>query len=61
MISHKLYTSLSEKEKELLHVFNYVAKDQTQPIHNKFKKRSCHSEFETESSQGHYMGLTVLI
>ncbi|KAA6406800.1 MAG: hypothetical protein FRX48_09524 [Lasallia pustulata] len=42
MISHKLYTSLNEKERENLHVFNYVAKDQTQPIHNKFKKRSCH-------------------
>lgn len=46
MISHKLYTSLNEKERENLHVFNYVAKDQTQPIHNKFKKRSCHSESE---------------
>ena len=44
MIANRLYTSLKEDEKEHLHIFNYVAKDQMQPIHNKFKKRSCHSK-----------------
>ncbi|EEH05919.1 IQ calmodulin-binding domain-containing protein [Histoplasma capsulatum G186AR] len=43
MISNRLYNSLkSEKEKSRLQIYNYVAKDQTRPIHNKFKKRSCH-------------------
>ena len=42
MFAHKLYTSLNKEEKQHLHIFNYIAKDQTQPIHNKFKKRSCH-------------------
>jgi phosphatidylserine/phosphatidylglycerophosphate/cardiolipin synthase-like enzyme len=42
MVANKLYTSLSEEEKQHLHIYNYVAKDQLQPIHNKFKKRSCH-------------------
>jgi phosphatidylserine/phosphatidylglycerophosphate/cardiolipin synthase-like enzyme len=42
MIAHKLYTSLTAEEKGYLHVYNYVAKDQIRPIHNKFKKRSCH-------------------
>ena len=44
MISHKLYSELDEKDKKRLHVHFYVGKDQIQPIHNKFKKRSCHSE-----------------
>lgn len=38
----KLHQELDEEHKKLLHVFYYVAKDQTQPIHNHFKKRSCH-------------------
>ncbi|PGH16839.1 hypothetical protein AJ79_01483 [Helicocarpus griseus UAMH5409] len=43
MISNRLYNSLSSKEeKARLRIYNYVAKDQTKPIHNKFKKRSCH-------------------
>ncbi|EGE85574.1 IQ calmodulin-binding domain-containing protein [Blastomyces dermatitidis ATCC 18188] len=43
MISNRLYNSLtSEEEKARLQIYNYVAKDQTKPIHNKFKKRSCH-------------------
>ena len=42
MFSHKLHTTLTEDELAHLHVFNYVAKDQTRPIHDKFKKRSCH-------------------
>ncbi|KAJ3980764.1 phospholipase D active site motif protein [Lentinula detonsa] len=33
---------LSEEEKSRLKIYNYVAKDQDKPIHNKFKKRSCH-------------------
>ncbi|KAL4908284.1 hypothetical protein BDW74DRAFT_166062 [Aspergillus multicolor] len=43
MISNRLYSSLdTAEEKSRLRVFNYIAKDQTRPIHNKFKKRSCH-------------------
>ncbi|KAL3455359.1 hypothetical protein BJX64DRAFT_282124 [Aspergillus heterothallicus] len=43
MISHRLYESLeTDKERSRLRIYNYVAKDQTRPIHNKFKKRSCH-------------------
>jgi phosphatidylserine/phosphatidylglycerophosphate/cardiolipin synthase-like enzyme len=42
MVANRLYTSLNEEEKEYLNVYNYVAKDQTKPIHNKFKRRSCH-------------------
>ena len=45
MVANKLYSGLSEEEKSYLHIYNYVAKDQIQPIHNKFKKRSCHSKF----------------
>jgi phosphatidylserine/phosphatidylglycerophosphate/cardiolipin synthase-like enzyme len=43
MIAHRLYKSLgSDEEKARLRIHDYVAKDQTRPIHNKFKKRSCH-------------------
>jgi hypothetical protein len=43
MISNRLYDSLeTDQERSLLRIYNYVAKDQTKPIHNKFKKRSCH-------------------
>lgn len=43
MISHRLYTSLeTDEERSRLRIHNYVGKDQTKPIHNKFKKRSCH-------------------
>ncbi|KAI9735541.1 MAG: hypothetical protein M1834_001556 [Cirrosporium novae-zelandiae] len=42
MIANKLYTSLTASEKKNLNIFNYVAKDQVRPIHNKFKQRSCH-------------------
>ncbi|KAL4779740.1 hypothetical protein BJX76DRAFT_339963 [Aspergillus varians] len=43
MISHRLYDSLdTDDERSRLRIFNYIGKDQTQPIHNKFKKRSCH-------------------
>ncbi|KAL4976700.1 hypothetical protein BDW66DRAFT_150852 [Aspergillus desertorum] len=57
MISSRLYTSLeTDEEKSRLRIFNYVAKDQTRPIHNKFKKRSCHIKLmivdETVAIQG---------
>ncbi|CEJ86164.1 hypothetical protein VHEMI04027 [[Torrubiella] hemipterigena] len=29
-------------ERDLLHIYNYVAKDQDHPIHHRFKTRSCH-------------------
>jgi phosphatidylserine/phosphatidylglycerophosphate/cardiolipin synthase-like enzyme len=42
MVAHNLYKSLSASGRQHLHYFWYVAKDQTKPIHQKFKKRSCH-------------------
>ncbi|PIG81608.1 Pfs [Aspergillus arachidicola] len=43
MISNRLYSSLEKPdERSRLRIYNYVAKDQTKPIHNKFKRRSCH-------------------
>ncbi|KAJ5129814.1 uncharacterized protein N7515_005853 [Penicillium bovifimosum] len=43
MIANRLYTSLqTEEEKSRLRVYYYVGKDQTRPIHNSFKMRSCH-------------------
>ncbi|KAF2803956.1 uncharacterized protein BDZ99DRAFT_511749 [Mytilinidion resinicola] len=42
MVSSKLYAGLEKDERKNLHVHFYVGKDQTKPIHNKFKKRSCH-------------------
>ncbi|KIK70742.1 hypothetical protein GYMLUDRAFT_32791 [Collybiopsis luxurians FD-317 M1] len=52
MIAYRLYNDasllgegaepLSDEEKERLAIYVYVAKDQNLPIHNKFKKRSCH-------------------
>ncbi|KAJ5582991.1 hypothetical protein N7535_001611 [Penicillium sp. DV-2018c] len=43
MIANRLYTSLqTEEEKSRLRIYYYVGKDQTRPIHNSFKKRSCH-------------------
>ncbi|KAB8076671.1 hypothetical protein BDV29DRAFT_189305 [Aspergillus leporis] len=43
MISHRLYTSLeTQEERSRLRIYNYVGKDQTKPIHNRFKRRSCH-------------------
>lgn len=43
MVAAKLYDQLQPDERKRLHVGYYVAKDQTKPIHNKFKARSCHS------------------
>jgi phosphatidylserine/phosphatidylglycerophosphate/cardiolipin synthase-like enzyme len=42
MIAHKLYKELSEAGRAHLHYFWYVAKDQTKPIIQEKKKRSCH-------------------
>jgi phosphatidylserine/phosphatidylglycerophosphate/cardiolipin synthase-like enzyme len=43
MVSNRLYNSLKTDEaRSRLRIHNYVAKDQKQPIHNKFKRRSCH-------------------
>ncbi|KAJ6096543.1 hypothetical protein N7486_007289 [Penicillium sp. IBT 16267x] len=43
MIANRLYNSLkTDEEKARLRVHYYVGKDQIQPIHNSFKKRSCH-------------------
>ncbi|KAJ5667673.1 uncharacterized protein N7477_006243 [Penicillium maclennaniae] len=43
MIANRLYKALeSEEEKARLRVHYYVGKDQTRPIHNSFKMRSCH-------------------
>ncbi|KAM0231425.1 hypothetical protein ACHAPO_008535 [Fusarium lateritium] len=43
-ISQTLVASLPEgsSERELLHIYNYVGKDQDHPIHQCFKSRSCH-------------------
>lgn len=42
MVAHNLYTSLSAEARHRLHYFWYVAKDQTKPIIQEKKKRSCH-------------------
>ncbi|KAI9847238.1 MAG: hypothetical protein M1838_000974 [Thelocarpon superellum] len=42
MVAHGLYKGLAQEDKKHLHYYFYVAKDMTKPIHNKFKKRSCH-------------------
>ncbi|EEP81672.1 conserved hypothetical protein [Uncinocarpus reesii 1704] len=43
MTCNRLFNSLStDEEKSRLRIYNYVGKDQTKPIHNTFKKRSCH-------------------
>ncbi|KAJ0118029.1 hypothetical protein J7T55_014482 [Diaporthe amygdali] len=42
MVAHHLYTALSPAAKQRLHYFWYVGKDQTRPIIQEKKKRSCH-------------------
>ena len=42
MVAHNLYQSLSEPARQRLHYFWYVAKDQTKPIVQVRKRRSCH-------------------
>jgi phosphatidylserine/phosphatidylglycerophosphate/cardiolipin synthase-like enzyme len=59
MIANRLYRSLrTDEERSRLRIYNYVAKDQTKPIHNKYKKRSCHVKLmiidEQVAIQGEY-------
>ncbi|KAK4947649.1 hypothetical protein LTR10_013595 [Elasticomyces elasticus] len=42
MIAHGFFKELEEQYHQNLDIHAYVAKDQIHPIHNKFKKRSCH-------------------
>ena len=42
MVADGLYKKLKGDKKKRLKLGYYVAKDQTQPVHNKFKSRSCH-------------------
>lgn len=41
-VAHKLYETLELEHHSNLDIYNYVAKDQVAPIHNSFKRRSCH-------------------
>ncbi|KAF4502620.1 IQ calmodulin-binding motif [Fusarium agapanthi] len=43
-IAQNLVSSLTKdsSEQKLLHIYNYVGKDQDHPIHQSFKARSCH-------------------
>ena len=59
MIAYRLYTALkTDDEKSRLRIFNYVGKDQTKPVHNRFKQRSCHIKLmiidESVGIQGMY-------
>jgi len=40
--AHGLVKNLSPSERQLLHIYYYVGKDQDHPIHQSFKQRSCH-------------------
>ncbi|KAK8229092.1 hypothetical protein HDK77DRAFT_282760 [Phyllosticta capitalensis] len=42
MVAHRMYSELSPEQRKNLHVHWYVGKDQTKPLNNKFKQRSCH-------------------
>ncbi|KAH9888164.1 IQ calmodulin-binding motif protein [Xylariomycetidae sp. FL2044] len=42
MIAHQLYASLSPAAKQHLHYYWYVGKDQTRPIVQEKRRRSCH-------------------
>ncbi len=42
MFATSLAKALSPEEKNLLHIYYYVGKDQDHPIHQSFKQRSCH-------------------
>jgi phosphatidylserine/phosphatidylglycerophosphate/cardiolipin synthase-like enzyme len=42
MVAHHLLTSLSNEGRKRLHWFWYIGKDQTVPLVQKKKKRSCH-------------------
>jgi phosphatidylserine/phosphatidylglycerophosphate/cardiolipin synthase-like enzyme len=40
--AHSLVKDLSGSERQRLHIYYYVGKDQDHPIHQSFKQRSCH-------------------
>ncbi|KAI9369185.1 hypothetical protein BJX61DRAFT_520729 [Aspergillus egyptiacus] len=62
MISNRLYTSLStDDERSRLQIFNYVAKDQTRPIHNTFKTRSCHIKLMIVDERVAIQGTTIVL
>ncbi|ROW09834.1 hypothetical protein VMCG_02520 [Cytospora schulzeri] len=42
MVAHNMYTALSDGARGRLHYFWYVGKDQTRPIVQEKKRRSCH-------------------
>ena len=42
MVAHELYQSLSPDARQHLHYFWYVAKDQTRPLVQATRRRSCH-------------------
>ncbi|KAF2140413.1 uncharacterized protein K452DRAFT_360026 [Aplosporella prunicola CBS 121167] len=42
MVAHGLYAALDGEERDRLKVCWYVGKDQLRPLHNAFKRRSCH-------------------
>ncbi|KAI5241443.1 hypothetical protein E4T43_05488 [Aureobasidium subglaciale] len=58
-VANKLYTSLTADEtaaRNLLHIHYYTAKDQTCPIHDSFKQRSCHVKLMIVDEQLGIMG-----
>jgi len=59
MIANRLYKSLhTDEDRSRLRIFNYIGKDQTKPIHNCLKRRSCHIKLmiidESVAIQGMY-------
>jgi phosphatidylserine/phosphatidylglycerophosphate/cardiolipin synthase-like enzyme len=61
MIANRLYTSLqTDEEKSRLRVCYYVGKDQTRPIHNSFKKRSCHIKLMIVDEQIAIQGMSTV-
>jgi hypothetical protein len=62
MIANRLYNALeSEEEKACLRIFYYAGKDQTRPIHNSFKKRSCHIKLMIVDEQIAIQGMWILL
>lgn len=60
MIANRLYNSLeSDEEKSHLRICYYVGKDQTCPIHNSFKKRSCHIKLMIVDEQIAIQGIST--
>lgn len=65
MIANRLYKCLRTNEEwSRLRIFNYIGKDQTKPIHNCFKRRSCHIKLmiidESVAIQGTYTPLPTI-